>query len=200
MPALLEHHPGAAGADEAGRGPLAGPVVAAAVILPDIFDAAGIRDSKKLTAKARERMEIRIKTEAIWAVQAVWVEEIDTINILHASLAAMERAIKRLSRMPIYVLIDGNKLPKNLPCEGRAVVKGDDKVACIAAASILAKVERDRIMTLLSAEYPVYGFERHFGYATPEHLRALDEHGPCAIHRRSFMPVKGGLQLDLFAE
>ncbi len=190
----LEHHANAAGADEAGRGPLAGPVVAAAVILPDGFDLEGINDSKQLTAKAREEQELRIKESAIWAVEAAWHDEVDRINILHASLAAMARAIARLSPVPALVLIDGNKLPPDLKFEARAVVKGDAKIACIAAASILAKVERDRIMCRLAADYPEYGFERHFGYATPDHREALRRHGPCAIHRRSFLTVQEALQ------
>ncbi|HWD39281.1 MAG TPA: ribonuclease HII [Fimbriimonas sp.] len=197
MNALLEHYPNAAGADEAGRGPLAGPVVAAAVILPDRFDRTGIADSKILTAKAREEQEERIKAEAIWAVEVAWTDEVDRLNILHASLEAMSRAAFRLSMMPCIVLIDGNKLPKKLPCEGKAVIGGDGKYACIAAASILAKTERDRIMTQYAVEFPDYGFDKHFGYATPEHRKALAEHGPCAIHRRTFAPVQELLQPSL---
>jgi ribonuclease HII len=195
----LERHPGAAGTDEAGRGPLAGPVVAAAVILPDKFRLKGIGDSKQLTAKEREEAEVRIKNEAIWAVEAAWTEEVDRLNILHASLAAMTRAVARLSVRPILVLVDGNMLPKDLNCEARAVIKGDAKIACIAAASILAKVERDRIMCEMANTYPGYGFERHFGYATPDHRAALSKLGPCAIHRRSFITVQQAMQLSFEA-
>jgi ribonuclease HII len=191
---VLEHYSNAAGADEAGRGPLAGPVVAAAVILPDGFDLEGINDSKQLTPKAREEQETRIKAFAIWAVEPAWHDEVDRLNILHASLAAMARAVARLSVKPSLVLIDGNRLPNGLGCDARAVIKGDGKVACIAAASILAKVERDRIMCRLAGEYPDYGFERHFGYPTPDHLAALAKHGPCPIHRRSFVTVQQSLQ------
>ena len=199
MGALLEHYSNAAGTDEAGRGPLAGPVTAAAVILPDGFDCEGINDSKQLTAKAREELELRIKEHAIWAVEMAWTEEVDRLNILHASLAAMSRAVNRLSKLPCIVLVDGNKLPLQLPCEAKAVVKGDAIYACIAAASILAKTARDRVMTEFAGAYPQYGFDKHFGYATPEHRRALAEHGPCEIHRQSFIRVRDWQQpcLDL---
>jgi ribonuclease HII len=198
----LQRHPGAAGTDEAGRGPLAGPVVAAAVILPDRFVLKGINDSKQLTAKAREEAEIRIKKHAIWAVEAAWTEEVDRLNILHASLAAMARAVARLGVIPSCVFVDGNKLPQDLPCEAKAVIDGDAKVACIAAASILAKVERDRIMCDMASRYPGYGFEKHFGYPTPEHREALAKLGPCEIHRRSFVTVQMALQptLEVFFE
>lgn len=184
----LVHIPGAAGADEAGRGPLAGPVVAAAVILPPDFEIGELNDSKKLDAETRERLAVRIRAVAIYAVEAAEPEEIDRLNILHASMAAMSRAIARIA--PARVLVDGNRLPPDLTCPGEAVIKGDGKIACIAAASILAKVERDRRMVEYATEYGVYGFDRHFGYPTPEHLAALRTHGPCPIHRRSFGPVK----------
>jgi len=185
---LLTHYPGAAGADEAGRGPLAGPVVAAAVILPADFDIAGLNDSKKLDKAAREHHAARIMATAIYAIESAEVDEIDRLNILHASMAAMSRAIARIAPMKVYV--DGNRLPPNLVCEGEAVIKGDGKIACIAAASILAKTTRDRIMIEMGVTYAGYGFEKHYGYPTPEHLEALRRIGPCAIHRRSFAPVR----------
>lgn len=185
---LLDHYPNAAGADEAGRGPLAGPVVAAAVILPEGFDITGLNDSKKLDAATRDRLAERIFANAIYAIEAAEPDEIDRLNILHASMAAMARAIARIS--PVKVYVDGNRLPPGLTCEAEAVVKGDGKVACIAAASILAKTTRDRLMVEYGATYPGYGFERHFGYPTPEHLACLRDLGPCAIHRRSFAPVR----------
>jgi ribonuclease HII len=190
MPKGLIHIPGVAGADEAGRGPLAGPVVAAAVMLPESFDIGGIDDSKKLEPKVRQELAIRIQEGSLWFVERSEPAEIDRLNILWASMAAMERALFRLNPSPKYAYVDGNKLPRKMPCEGEWVIKGDGIYACIAAASILAKVERDRLMTEYALEYPHYGFERHFGYPTPEHLEALKVHGPCPIHRRSFAPVK----------
>ena len=186
----LIHIPGAAGADEAGRGPLAGPVVAAAVVLPEGFDIRGIDDSKKLDAHQRETLADRIKESAAWWIERSEPAEIDRINILWASMAAMERALFHLNPTPDYAFIDGNRLPKRLPCSGEWVIKGDGKYACIAAASILAKVERDRIMVAYAETYPEYGFDRHFGYPTPEHFLAIEKHGPCPIHRRSFAPVR----------
>ncbi|MGV3615662.1 MAG: ribonuclease HII [Fimbriimonas sp.] len=184
----LLHDPDAAGADEAGRGPLAGPVVAAAVILPADFDVRGLDDSKKLDRETRERLAERIMAAAIYAIEEADHHEIDRLNILHASMAAMTRAILRIAPRKVYV--DGNRLPRDLRCEAEAVVKGDGKIASIAAASILAKVTRDRRMVELGAEYPGYGFERHYGYPTPEHLESLRALGPCPIHRRSFAPVR----------
>jgi ribonuclease HII len=186
-PRRLKHFPDAAGLDEAGRGPLAGPVVAAAVILPKGFRCAGIDDSKKLDAKKRAELEIRIKAKAMYAVELADVEEIDRINILWASMAAMRRAYERLGCTAV-IYVDGHIMPPGL--SGTAVIDGDAKIACIAAASILAKTERDRIMTAYALQYPEYGFERHFGYSTPEHFRALEKFGPCPIHRRSFKPCK----------
>ena len=186
----LEHYPGCAGADEAGRGPLAGPVVAAAVILPLDFDIEGIDDSKKLDPAARECLAERIMTGAIWRIELAEPPEIDRLNILHASMAAMSRAIAALPETPPKAYIDGNRLPPGLPCPAEAVVQGDGKIACIAAASILAKTARDRIMVEYAGTFPEYGFERHFGYPTPEHLALLRLFGPCAIHRRSFGPVR----------
>lgn len=186
-PRRLKHFPDAAGLDEAGRGPLAGPVVAAAVILPKGFRYAGIDDSKKLDAKTRAQLEVKIKAKALYAVEVAEVEEIDRINILWASMAAMRRAYEKLGcQAAIYV--DGHIVPPGLT--GTAVIDGDAKIACIAAASILAKTARDRIMTAYAEQFPEYGFDRHFGYSTPEHFRALERFGPCEIHRRTFGPCK----------
>ncbi len=185
----LEHIPNAAGLDEAGRGPLAGPVVAAAVVLPEGFDVCGLNDSKQLDLATRLELEIRIKEGAVWSVCFVEPDEIDQLNILWASMAAMERAYFKLDVVPAQTFVDGNRVPKALLGCGQAVVKGDAKLACIAAASILAKTARDRYMAEMACMHPEYGFERHFGYPTPEHLEALRKHGPCAIHRRSFGPV-----------
>jgi ribonuclease HII len=195
---LLTHYPGAAGADEAGRGPLAGPVVAAAVILPEGFDITGLNDSKKLDMATRDALAARILAGAIYAIEAAEPEEIDRLNILHASMAAMARAIARIAPEKVYV--DGNRLPPGLTCEAEAVVKGDGKIACIAAASILAKTTRDRLMVEYGATYPGYGFERHFGYPTPEHLASLRDLGPCPIHRHSFAPVREAAQSCLTFE
>ena len=192
------HYPHAAGADEAGRGPLAGPVVAAAVILPEEFELQGIQDSKQLAPKDREEAFIRICQFAIVEVEFAHREEIDHRNILHASEAAMARAINRLNATKVYV--DGHRIPPGLKITAEAVIKGDGKIACIAAASIIAKVTRDRYMVELATKHPEYGFERHFGYPTPEHLAALAEHGPCPHHRRSFAPVRAWFEppnLDL---
>jgi ribonuclease HII len=197
----LKSFPGFAGLDEAGRGPLAGPVYAAAVVLPQGLKIKGLNDSKQLDAKTREALAIEIKSKAIWAVCWAEVEEIDSINILWASMAAMCRALRALPEIPPKALIDGNTYPRDLPCEAETVIGGDGKVACIAAASILAKTERDRKMRELAQQYPDYGFERHFGYSTPEHLAALELYGPCPIHRRSFARCRPDEQLCLtFAE
>jgi len=178
-----------AGVDEAGRGPLAGPVVAAAVILDPLRPIRGLRDSKLLTEAARDRLAIEIRERALaWAVASSDVAEIDMINILQASLLAMRRAIEALSVLPQEALIDGNCCPR-LPCPSRAIVKGDRDVPAISAASILAKTVRDAMLVELHGVYPVYGFAQHKGYATAEHLAALTLHGPCPAHRRSFAPV-----------
>lgn len=191
----LKRYPGYAGVDEAGRGPLAGPVYAAAVILPERFRLPGLNDSKQLTAEERIELAEEIKVQSCWSIASASVEEIDRINILWATMLAMRRAIESLDQPPAGILIDGNRVPEGFSAE--AVVKGDAKVACIAAASILAKTERDRVMIELAGEYPEYGFDRHFGYSTPEHFKALEVHGPCAIHRRSFAPCKPQEQLCL---
>lgn len=185
-----------AGIDEAGRGPLAGPVVAAAVILDPARPIAGLNDSKKLSEAARERLAVEIRDKALaWAVAEASAAEIDRINILQATFLAMRRAAEALAVAPVQAQIDGNKVPPGLPCPGEAVVKGDGKIAAIAAASILAKTHRDALMRELALAHPEYGFERHMGYPTPAHFAALEAHGPCPAHRRSFAPVA---QLSLF--
>lgn len=181
---------GLCGVDEAGRGPLAGPVVAAAVMLDPARRIDGLRDSKKLSAAARERLAEVIRREAVaWCVAEASVAEIDTLNILQATMLAMRRAVDGLGRAPDDVWVDGNRCPE-WAWRSQAVVKGDDKVAAIAAASILAKTERDRFMRGLHDEFPQYGFARHMGYGTAAHLDALKAHGACPQHRRSFGPVK----------
>jgi ribonuclease HII len=182
-----------AGVDEAGRGPLAGPVVAAAVILDDTQPIAGLADSKALTALRRERLfdEIRAKALCCSIAQAS-VEEIDRLNILQATMLAMQRAVEGLRLKPVKVLVDGNRLP-TLDILAEAIVGGDAKVAAISAASILAKVHRDRLCVQLHEEFPQYGFASHKGYGTPEHLQALRDHGACPQHRRSFAPVAAAL-------
>jgi len=178
-----------AGVDEAGRGPLAGPVFAAAVILYDLLPIKGLADSKKLTPKKREYLYDIIKAQALcFCVATASVEEIDQLNILQATLLAMQRAVKGLRLKPTKVLVDGNRLPV-LNIRAEAIVKGDSTVPSISAASILAKVERDRWCVEIDAQFPHYGFLAHKGYGTPVHLRALQEHGPCDLHRRSFAPV-----------
>ncbi len=178
-----------AGTDEVGRGPLAGAVVAAAVILNPAQPIAGLGDSKQLSEKQREQCYGQILQFAVaFAIGRASVIEIDRLNILHASLLAMQRAVEALSTQPEFVLVDGNRCPP-WRYQSQAVVKGDARVAEIAAASIVAKVTRDREMRLLDAEYPGYGFARHKGYPTPQHLLALQALGPCPIHRRSFAPV-----------
>ncbi|CAM8632690.1 RnhB Ribonuclease HII [Comamonadaceae bacterium] len=178
-----------AGVDEAGRGPLAGPVVAAAVILDDLRPIAGLNDSKKLTAARREKLfdEIRAKALCCSIAQAS-VEEIDEINILQATLLAMRRAVEGLRLKPAKVLVDGNRLPV-LDVMAEAIVKGDATVPAISAASILAKVTRDRWCAELDAQYPQYGFAAHKGYGTAVHLAALEAHGACPAHRKTFAPV-----------
>jgi ribonuclease HII len=177
------------GIDEAGRGPLAGPVTAAAVILDPARPIAGLNDSKKLTEKRREALAAEIKEKALaWCIAEASAAEIDRINILQATFLAMQRAVAGLSVQPERAVVDGNRCPKlAMPVE--AVVKGDGKIAAIAAASILAKTDRDAVLRRLHADYPQYGFDRHMGYPTAAHFAALQAHGPCPAHRRSFAPV-----------
>ena len=178
------------GVDEAGRGPLAGSVVAAAVILDPARPIAGLADSKKLSAKVRERLPTEIREKAIaWSVAEASAAEIDQINILQATFLAMRRAVEGLSVTATHALIDGNRVPPGLGCTAEAIVKGDAKEAAISAASILAKTVRDAQMVALDAQYPLYGFAKHMGYPTQDHLAALRQHGPVAAHRRSFGPV-----------
>lgn len=178
------------GVDEAGRGPLAGPVYAAAVILDPSRPIAGLADSKKLSARKRERLALEIRANACaWAVAEATVEEIDRLNILQATLLAMARSVAALMPQPLEVLIDGNRCP-DLPLPARAIVGGDATVAEISAASILAKTARDAEMLRLHAQFPQYGFDRHFGYGTAQHLAALRQNGPSVCHRRSFAPVR----------
>ena len=188
---MLNPHRGrlVAGIDEAGRGPLAGPVVAAAVILDAARPIAGLRDSKLLSAAVRERLALEIRACALaWAVGEADVAEIDSLNILQATMLAMRRAFDGLSIAPAEAWIDGNRCPE-LACATRAIVKGDRDVAVISAASILAKTTRDAMLIELDGTYPAYGFGRNKGYGTAEHLAALARHGPCPVHRRSFAPV-----------
>ena len=183
-----------AGVDEVGRGPLAGPVMAAAVILDPQRSIAGLADSKKLTAARREQLDVLIRTHALsWSLGIASVEEIDKLNILQASLLAMQRAVALLTLRPQRVLVDGNRCPV-LDITAVAVIGGDNTVAAISAASIIAKVARDRYMLDMDAVYPGYGFARHKGYGTPEHLVALQSLGATPIHRRSFSPVRENLQ------
>ncbi|HEY4732261.1 MAG TPA: ribonuclease HII [Gammaproteobacteria bacterium] len=182
-----------AGVDEAGRGPLAGPVFAAAVILNPHAPIDGIADSKALTAKMRNRLDKEIRTHALaWAIARAEVEEIDSLNILQASLLAMRRAVQTLSITPELVLVDGNQCPV-LDCPVEAIVKGDQTVTAIGAASILAKVARDREMMDLDAQYPGYGFAQHKGYPTKSHMSALNILGISPVHRRSYAPVRNVL-------
>lgn len=178
------------GVDEAGRGPLAGSVYAAAVVLDPGQAIIGLADSKKLSEKKRDLLAIEIKNKArSWAIARCSAQEIDEINILQASLLAMQRAVEMLSLTPDLVQVDGNKCPKlSLPCE--AIVKGDSKVQAISAASILAKTARDAELYALDIEYPLYGFAQHKGYPTPYHLKMLEMHGVSSVHRRSYAPVR----------
>lgn len=178
-----------AGVDEAGRGPLAGPVVAAAVILDDQHPIAGLNDSKKLSAKRREKLFDEIKAKALcFSIAEATVQEIDEINILQATLLAMKRAVEGLRLKPVKVLVDGNRLPA-LDIRAEAIVQGDALVPAISAASILAKVHRDRLCEEMHARYPQYGFDQHKGYGTAVHLAALQAHGPADCHRLTFAPV-----------
>ena len=187
-----------AGVDEAGRGPLAGPVVAAAVILDPMRPIRGLRDSKQLAPERREVLAVRIRERALaWAVAEADHDEIDLFNILQATLLAMKRALLGLARRPTMIMIDGNCAPHLhdcfADCEVQTVIAGDDLIPSISAASIVAKTYRDALMVRLSANYPGYGLAQHFGYGTPQHLRALAHLGPCPIHRRSFDPLRSWL-------
>ncbi|MDG2088675.1 MAG: ribonuclease HII [Arenicellaceae bacterium] len=180
-----------AGIDEVGRGPLAGPVVAAAVILPSVFNLQGLTDSKKVSPKARERLNEEIRAIAVdYCIAEASVAEIDELNILQASLLAMRRAVLGLQQTPEHALVDGNKLPK-LPCAATAVIGGDLTEPSISAASIIAKVYRDGLMNTYAKQYPGYGLEKHKGYPTRQHLDALLTLGITPIHRRTFGPVRG---------
>ena len=200
------------GVDEAGRGPLAGPVFAAAVVLDGRSTIFGLDDSKRLSPKRRTELAEQIRKSALaWAVAHATVEEIDRLNILKATMLAMVRALNLIQTsiqgdlgalsssgprpVPLFALIDGNQLPADLPFPGRAIVGGDAKVPAISAASILAKTERDRLMGELARQWPGYGFEIHQGYGTLAHLAALDRLGPCPEHRRSFSPVRARVRL-----
>ena len=195
MPELIVPPGLVCGIDEAGRGPLAGTVVAAAVILDPLRPIPGLNDSKKLSEKKRDALAVLIRERAVaWAVASASVEEIDRLNILHATLLAMQRAVASLTVRPTSAMVDGNRCPKlDIPSE--AVVKGDGKIASIAAASILAKTVRDAEMRVLHAQYPMYGFDRHMGYPTAAHFQALESHGASPAHRRSLGPVAKQLSL-----
>jgi len=184
------------GIDEAGRGPLAGPVVAAAAVIDMARCPQGLNDSKALTHAARERLHAELLGCADIGVGIASVEEIDRINILQATMLAMGRALDALKTAPAFALIDGNRVPK-LPCSARAIVKGDGRVLSIAAASIVAKVTRDRMMLALAADHPGYGWEKNMGYGTPEHLNALSRLGLTPHHRRSFAPVRNMLSPEI---
>ncbi len=190
QPSLPWDTPGlVAGVDEAGRGPLAGPVVAAAVILDELKPIQGLADSKKLTAKRRERLFDEIRAKALcFSIAESSVQEIDALNILQATMLAMQRAVEGLRLKPNKVLVDGNRLPR-LDILAEAIVQGDAKVSAISAASILAKVHRDRMCAEMHQAYPAYGFDQHKGYGTQAHLAALTTHGATPLHRRSFAPV-----------
>lgn len=180
-----------AGVDEAGRGPLAGSVFAAAVVLPETYDLPGLTDSKKLSEKKRDDLASRIKAQALaWSIASADTEEIAELNILHAAMLAMRRAVAGLALVPDKILIDGNCVPPDLPVPAEAVVKGDSKIIEISAASVLAKTARDAEMYALAKRFPQYGFERHKGYGTAEHLAALKRFGVLPEHRRDFAPVR----------
>lgn len=183
-----------AGTDEAGRGPLAGNVVAAAVILHPDFHISGLDDSKKLTERKRRLLAEEIKQKALsWSLVSISPRQIDEINILQASLLAMKTAVEKLDVSPDHVFVDGNKTLPGCICDNTAVIKGDSRVAEISAASILAKVERDAQMLDLHKRYPQYGFDKHKGYPTRAHREILGEIGPCPVHRRSYAPVREAL-------
>jgi ribonuclease HII len=188
------------GVDEAGRGPLAGPVYAAAVILDPARPIEGLRDSKKLTEARRDELAPLIREHALaWAIAECSHAEIDTLNILQATMLAMRRAVEQLATVPTIALIDGNRCPQFAPhIRAHAVVEGDDKVHAISAASILAKTARDAALVALHDTYPQYAFDQHKGYSTALHLARLREHGPSPVHRRTFAPVRALIEPDLF--
>jgi ribonuclease HII len=196
LPPIVERPVLVAGVDEAGRGPLAGPVAVAAVVFdPDRPRINGLDDSKQLNAARREVLYARIVERALaWHVVLVEAEEIDRINIYQATMLGMRRAVEGVAHVAGLARIDGNALPKGLPCRGETLVGGDRLDRAIMAASILAKVTRDRLMVSMHDRFPVYGFAVHKGYATPSHLAALAEHGPCPQHRQSFSPVQNALR------
>ncbi|MEJ2552793.1 MAG: ribonuclease HII [Gammaproteobacteria bacterium] len=180
-----------AGVDEAGRGPLAGPVMAAAVILDPTRPIDGLADSKKISERRRDALEAEIKDKALaWAVASADVVEIDTLNILHATMLAMRRAVAALEPVPLLALIDGDRCPSPLACRAEAIIKGDQTVPAISAASILAKVARDRELLRMEEQYPGYGFAKHKGYPTKDHVAALERLGVTPVHRCSFGPVR----------
>jgi ribonuclease HII len=184
------------GVDEAGRGPLAGPVFAAAVILDPAKPIAGLRDSKKLTEARRDALAVLIKSDALaWSIAQCSEQEIDTLNILQASMLAMRRAVEGLHMQPTLALIDGNRCPV-MTVRSEAIVRGDDKVPAISAASILAKTARDAALTVLHERYPLYAFNQHKGYPTALHLERLREHGVSPVHRRSYAPVRAILTIE----
>jgi ribonuclease HII len=186
------------GVDEAGRGPLAGPVFAAAVILDPRRPIEGLKDSKQLTEARRNELAPQIKECALaWAIAECSHEEVDSLNIYHATMLAMRRAVEALATVPTIALIDGNRCPP-MSVKAHAIVEGDDKVHAISAASILAKTARDAALVALHEVYPQYGFDQHKGYSTPLHLERLKAHGPCPVHRRSFAPVRALMEPDLF--
>lgn len=198
LESITRSHHCVAGVDEAGRGPLAGPVVVAAVILPENHGLKGLDDSKRISRAKREALFPQIQAEAeSFAVVVVDVEEIERLNILRASLTGMQRAVRQLDPPPTLTLVDGNRAP-DLGCEVHTIIEGDHWVPAISAASILAKVTRDAIMADYHRQYPHYGFDHNQGYPTPEHLQLLKEHGPCPIHRRTFAPVREVLEPSLF--
>ncbi len=190
-----------AGVDEAGRGPLAGPVAVAAVVFcPDRPRLNGLDDSKQLTALRRDALFDKIQQRALaFHIVMVDVDEIDTLNIFQATMAGMRRAVEGVAHVAQFARIDGNKIPKGLPCPAEALVGGDALDRAIMAASILAKVSRDRYMQQLHEQHPHYGFDQHKGYGTPAHLAALRQHGPCPAHRRSFAPVRDCLAIPVIA-
>ena len=196
----LYHQAGIAGVDEVGRGPLVGAVVAAAVILDPAHPIDGLTDSKKLSAKRREQLSVEICQHALaWSIAECSPAEIDQLNILWATMRAMERAVQGLSQLPVHIFIDGNRCPNKLPVAATAVVKGDSKVPAISAASIIAKVARDHDMRQLHQRHPQYGFAQHKGYPTRVHLEALRTHGPLPEHRRSFGPIARLLRGELLS-